>query len=201
VKRPVQTALLATALALANGGAGAASAQPATGETAESEKLARCAIEKHPNEVRWLKALVDREISLEPEVLGGAALNALGEIMKGCMDGRPQSEMPGFVTSLRGMWGSLPAVPPRPGPMDALGDCLARSAPPEAMAFVTESDLGALRTQRAGFLSDPALEKLLKKSRGCGPILDKLGDRVDGNQLYSRISWLLRAQPKSGAAK
>lgn len=196
-----RTALLTIALSLAAAGAGAAPAQPAAGEAARSEEAATCAIEKHPNEVRWLKSLVDKEISLEPEVLGGAALNAIGEMMKGCMEGRPQSEITGFVTALRGMWGSLPKGPARLGPMDALGDCVVRSAPQEAMTFVRESDIGALRTQRAGFVSDPALENMLKKSRGCGPILDKLDDRVDGNQLYSRISWLLRAAPKAGAAK
>ena len=201
MNRAFAKALLATAFSLAVADAGAASAQPAAGEAARSQEMARCAIEKHPNEVRWLKSLVEKEISLEPEVLGGAALNAIGEMMKGCMEGRPQSELAGFVTAVRGMWGSLSKGPARPGPMDALGDCVVRSAPQEAMTFVRESDIGALRTQRAGFVSDPALENMLKKSRGCGPVLDKLGDRVDGNQLYSRISWLLRAAPKAGAAK
>jgi 2Fe-2S iron-sulfur cluster binding domain len=192
--------LLATTLALSSP-AYAAPAQPASGETAQSEKLAKCAIEKHPNAVRWLMALAAKEVSLEPEVLGGAALNALAEMATGCLEGQAQSEMRGFVAAVRRMAGSASTSPARAGPMDALGDCLVRSAPQEAMAFVRESDIGALRTQRGGFIADAALQTMLEKSRGCGPIVDRLGDRVDGNQLYSRINWLLRAGPKLGAAK
>jgi hypothetical protein len=191
---------LTATLALSIAGPGAASAQPASAETAQSGKLARCAIEKHPSAVRWLRGLIEKEVSVEPEVLAGAVLNALAEVATGCLEGQPQSELRGFVSALRRMGGSA-STSPRPGPMDALGDCFARSVPNEATAFIRESDIGALRTQRGGFLSDPALQTMFSKSRGCAPILDKLGDRVDGNQLYSRINWRLRAGPKLGAAK
>lgn len=189
---------LVASLALAFVGPSAASAQPPA-ETALSEQLARCAIEKHPRDVRWLRALIGKEISLDAEVLGGALLNALGATMTGCMEGRAESELPGFVAALRRLGGSASTT--RSEPMDALGDCLVRSAPEESMAFLRESDIGALRTKRGGFLSDTALQTMLSKSRGCGPILAKMGDRMDGNQIYSRINWLLRAGSKLGASK
>lgn len=196
----LQAGLVAAALAISSP-ASAAPAGPPTGETAKSEQLAKCAIEKHPKAVRWLMALVAKEVSLEPEVLGGAALNALAEMSMGCLDGQAQSEMPGFVAAVRRMAASASTSPVPAAPMDALGDCLVRSAPREALDFVRESDIGALRTQRGGFIADPALQNLLMKSRGCGPILDKLGNRVDGNQLYSRINWRVRAEPKLGAPR
>lgn len=201
MNRAVSAMRLATVLAFSIVGLGAASAQPAPPETAQSEKLARCAIEKHPNDVRWLLALVAKEVSVEPEILGGAVLNSLGQVATGCLEGQAQSELPGFIAALRRMGVSVSTRPAKPGPMDALGDCVVRSAPTEAMAFIRESDIGALRTQRGGFLPDAALQTMFSKSRGCGPILDKLGDRINGNQLYSRVNWLLRAGPKLGAVK
>ena len=62
----LQKKLLAAALALATAGPGAASAQPAAGETPKSDATAQCAIEKRPNEARWLRALISKEVSLEP---------------------------------------------------------------------------------------------------------------------------------------
>lgn len=208
--RIVQAKLVAAALALVAAGPGAAYAQPAVGEAAKSDAMARCAVEKHPNEARWLKAILSKEVSLEPEVGGGAILNALGPVLQDCLmaQERPNFDVDGFFTTLLRIAGS--AGPARAGPMDALGSCFVKVAPQEAMAFVRESDIGASRsftgTQvNMGYVSDSALNALLSaglsKSPECGPILKKMGERVDANQLYSRINWLLRAGPKSGAVK
>ena len=218
MSRAVDTGLLATALAVAIAGSGAASAQPASGGPAKFDDLARCAIEKHPNEARWLGALLAKKVSVEPGAGGGAFINAVGELMKGCLVDGSRLDFDAFLASLRQFGESAPTGPARPGPMDALADCFLRVAPQEATAFVRESDIGASKSLESaepdtsgkmalpmGHLSDSAfdtmLSKSLAKSSGCGRILKKLGDRVDGNQLYWRLNWRLRAEPMLGVAK
>lgn len=213
MSRVLRTMLFATSLALTITGPGAASAQPPAGETAQSDKVALCAIEKRPNEARWLKALMSKEVSIEPEVGGGAVLNALGPIMRDCLmtQAQPHFDVEVFFKTLRRIGGS--AGPAPAGPMDELGSCFVRLVPQEAMAFLRESDLEASRSftgtgMSMGSVSDSALDAMfragLSKDPGCGPIVKKLGkdvQRVDANQLYSRINWLLRAGPKLGATK
>lgn len=218
MNRAFRMGMFATALALAGTGAGSGFAQPSAGEPAQFDDLARCAIEKHPNEARWLGALLAKRVSVESAAGGGAFMNAFGWVMKGCLVDGSRLDLDAFLASLRQFGESAPAGPARSGPMDALGDCFLRVAPQEAMAFVRESDIGAAKGLNSaepdssgkmalpmGHLSHPAFEAMLSKSlsqkSGCGPILKKLGDRVDGNQLYWRLNWRLRAEPKLGAGK
>lgn len=213
MKRILQTSLLPVSLAIMITGSGGASAQPPAGQTAQSDKVARCAVEKHPNEARWLKALMSKEVSFEPEVRGGAVLNALGPILRDCLltQEQPHFDIEGFFTTLRRIGGS--AGPAPAGSMDELGSCFVRFAPEQATAFLRESDLEASRSftgtkMSMGSVSDTALEALisksLSKSPGCGPTFKKLGKRVqhvDANALYSRLNWLLRVEPQLGAGK
>jgi hypothetical protein len=221
MNRPLRIPLLATILALAVAGSGAAYAQPAVAQPAKFDGITQCAIEKHPNEARWFGALLAKRVSIDPEVRAGAFLNATGELLKGCLVDGSHWDFDAFVASLQRYGESAPTGPPRPGPMDALGDCLQRFAPQEAVAFLRESDIGAARSfnssqpgadgklsLRMGYLSDPALDAMISKSLlgkpGCGPVIKKLGkrvQRVDANALYSRINWLLRAEPQLGSGK
>jgi hypothetical protein len=209
--------LLAATLVLAVAGPGTAFAQPAVAEPAKFDDMAQCAIDKHPNEARWFGALLAKKVSVEPEVGGGAFLNAMGELLNGCMVDGSHLDFDAFLASLRRFGESAPTGPARPAPMDALGDCFLRFAPQEAMAFLRESDIeagnsfksepdaGGKVALKMGSISNSAFEamlaKSLSKSSGCGPILEKLGDRVHGNQVYWRLNWRLRAEPKLGAGK
>lgn len=218
MSRALVTRLLATVLALAIAGPGAASAQPAAAEPAKLDDMAQCAIDKHPNEARWFGALLAKRVTVEPEVGGGAFLNALGELLAGCLVDGSKLDFDAFVASLRQFGESAPTAPARPGPMDALGDCFLRVAPQEAGAFVRESDIGAAKSLSAldsngggkislniSYVSDSALQAMLSKSLStspdCGSILKKLGDRVHANQLYWRLNWRLRAEPMLGVGK
>jgi hypothetical protein len=201
--------LLAATAALA--GPAAASAQPAVAEPAKLDNMAQCAIDKHPNEARWLGALLAKKASVEPGLGSGTFLNAMGELLNGCLVDGSRFDLDAFVDSLRRFGESAPTGPARPGPMDALGDCFAQSAPQEAIAFLRESDIEAAKSfspdaggkvaLKMGSISDSAFEAMLSKSSGCGPILDKLGGQVHGNQVYWRLNWRLRAEPQLGAGK
>ncbi|HEU0098807.1 MAG TPA: hypothetical protein VFQ67_08520 [Allosphingosinicella sp.] len=216
--------MLAAALACSIASSPAARAQAAGAKTAVSDKsapsddLARCAIENHPDEARWFGSLLARKVSVEQQAAGGAFLNALGELLKGCLADGSRLDFDVFVASVRQFAESPFSGTARPGPMDALGDCFLRVAPQEAMAFLRESDieagksLSSLESNPGGSValqvssvSDPAFRAMLSKSlserNGCGPALKKLGDRVDGNQVYWRLNWLLRAAPQLGARK
>lgn len=224
MRRMVQTALLTAALACSVAESAAASAQPAaskapdSGKAAQFDDLARCATEKHPNEARWFGSLLAKKVSVEPEVAGGAFLNALGELLKDCLVDGSRLDFDAFVASLQQFAQSGPTGPARPGPMDRLADCFVRVAPKEAMAFVRESDIGAGKSLssmtpnsdgkvalQVSYVSESAFDAMLSKSlsekSGCGPALKKLGDRVNGNQVYWRLSWVLRAEPQLGAGK
>ena len=177
-------------------GAGA-QANPAA--DAETDKLARCAIEKHPNEVRWLNALLAKKVALDEETGPGARMNSLAGISPGCLEGKSDADVAAVVVALGKATETDYQRSSSAGPMDELADCLVRSAPGEALAFVRQSDMDALRLRRFGAVSHDALASLLKRGGVCDGIVRKLGDRLQGNQLYSRINWLVRAAPLLGA--
>jgi hypothetical protein len=216
MNRAVHAGFLSAALALAAAGSAAAPAQPAAVGTPRLDDLSRCAIEKHPNEARWFGGLLAKKVSLEPEVAGGAFLNALGELLRGCLVEGSRLDFDAFVASMKQFEESAP--PARAGPMDALADCFLEAAPQEAALFLRESDIGAGKSLSAldsnaggtvalnvSHVSDTAfqamLSKSLSKSAKCDRMVRKAGDRLHGNQIYWRLNWRLRAEPKRAAGK
>lgn len=153
--------------------------------------LANCAIARNSGDARWLGLVVNKRANLAPEKEKGAQLAAMQATFYGC-----PVEGADFANAFRLAGAMLryhPDAVNLPRRTDALADCIARSAPRDALAFVEGVDAKLAAQDPAPAKDYPAL--LAKVSKTCAAELPKGGDKVQENELYSRLNWDLRAAP------
>ena len=177
--------LMATGPALAQG-----QPQPASQLTPATSNLVNCAIARNAGDVRWLNAIAAKTSGLSPSIEKGAQVNALQGMLYGCsVEGADASAAIGMIR--RGMKFHPNSIN-APRRMDALAECLAKSAPKEAIAYLEASDKNEASN---GSAADVDYQKMFGASSGCGAELDKIGNKIQENELYSKLNWLLRAAP------
>ena len=185
--------MLPMVLFLLPSGGIAQSAEP-TGRSVDPAtlNLASCIVARSAGDLRWLLAVASKKIVIDQAVLEGVVGNSFQAAVHDCpVEG---ASMTTALQVSRSLVRFHPNAVNATRENDALGSCLANTAKDEALAYLQAADK-AYASKRS---SDGELKALLSASKGCGGELTKLGDRIQANQLYSRMNWLLRAEPALG---
>lgn len=177
------------ALALAQ----ATSAAPAVVAVPEAAALAACAVERGSGDLRWIGVVRSGRSGVPADNAGKAVNNALMASFSGCeikADADPAVAARDALAAVDSGVGSGANLPRR---ADPLADCLVRDAKLSAMLYLAVADRYGIDASAEAPKRLQAMSSML--STACQPAFRAMGDKLDELELYSRLSWVLRAEP------